>query len=143
MGARTGRYGALSDPGTGRDLDRAGLGRYRRPEVAVAAGRGDPLVDVPPSALVAAEAERLGQARLDAQELKIEADIGCGRHAQVIAELSGLIAAHPLREGLWGLLMRALDRAGRHAEALAAYARAREVIAEELGVDPGEQLQRL
>lgn len=105
--------------------------------------RGDALVDVPPSPLVAAEAERLGQARLDAHELRIEADIGCGRHAQVIAELSRLIAAHPLREGLWGLLMRALDGAGRHAEALAAYARAKDVIVEELGVDPGEQLQRL
>jgi DNA-binding SARP family transcriptional activator len=105
--------------------------------------RGDALVDVPPSALVAAEAERLGQARLDTRELRIEADIGCGRHAQVIAELSRLTAAHPLREGLWGLLMRALDGAGRHAEALAAYARAKDVIVEELGVDPGEQLQRL
>jgi DNA-binding SARP family transcriptional activator len=105
--------------------------------------RGDALVDVPPSELVTAEAERLGQARLDARELRIEADIGCGRHAQVIAELSRLIAAHPLREGLWALLMRALDGAGRHAEALAAYARAKDVIAEELGVDPGEPLQRL
>jgi DNA-binding SARP family transcriptional activator len=105
--------------------------------------RGDALVDVPPSALVTAEAERLGQARLDAHELRIEADIGCGRHAQVIAELSRLTAAHPLREGLWGLLMQALDGAGRHAEALAAYARARDVTVEELGVDPGEQLQRL
>jgi len=105
--------------------------------------RGDALVDVPPSELVTAEAERLGQARLDARELRIEADIDCGRHAQVIAELSRLIAAHPLREGLWGLLMRALHGAGRHAEALAAYARAKDVIAEELGVDPGEQLQRL
>jgi DNA-binding SARP family transcriptional activator len=62
--------------------------------------RGDALVDVPPSTLVAAEAERLGQARLDTHELRIEADIGCGRHAQVIAELSRLISTHPLREGL-------------------------------------------
>ena len=106
-------------------------------------GGATALVDVPPSPLVAAEAERLGQARLDAHELRIEADIGCGRHAQVIAELSRLTAAHPLREGLWGLLMQALDGAGRAREALAAYARAKDVIVEELGVDPGEQLQRL
>jgi DNA-binding SARP family transcriptional activator len=105
--------------------------------------RGEALVDVPPSPLVAAEAERLGQARLDAHELRIEADIGCGRHAHVVAELSRLTTAHPLREGLWGLLMQALDGAGRHAEALAAYTRAKDVIVEELGVDPGEQLQRL
>ena len=93
------------------------------------------------SALVGGRARRLEEARLDVLELSIEAEIGCGRHAQVIAELSRLTADHPLREGLWGLLMRALDAAGRHAEALAAYARAREVIAEELGVDPGEKLQ--
>ncbi len=110
---------------------------------ALALWRGGALVNVPPSALVAAEARRLEDARLDAQELRIGADISCGRHAQVTPELSRLIADHPLREGLWGLLMQALDGAGRHAEALATYGRARGVIVEELGVDPGEQLQRL
>jgi DNA-binding SARP family transcriptional activator len=104
---------------------------------------GGAFMDVPGSPLVAAETERLEDARLDALELRIAADIGCGRHAEVTPELSRLIADHPLREGLWGLLMRALDAAGRHAEALTAYARAKEVIVEELGVDPGEQLQQL
>jgi DNA-binding SARP family transcriptional activator len=104
---------------------------------------GSAFVDVPASELVTAEAGRLEGARLDALELRIEADIGCGRHAQVIPELFRLTSGHPMREGLWGLLMRALDGAGRHAEALTAYSRAREAIAEELGVDPGEQLQRL
>ena len=105
--------------------------------------RGGALVDVPSSALVAAEADRLEQDRLNALELRIGADIRCGRHAQVTPELSRLLADHPLREGFWGLLMHALDGAGRRAEALTTYARAREVLAEELGVDPGEQLQRL
>ena len=105
--------------------------------------RGGALVNVPSSALVAAEADRLEQDRLNALELRIGADIRCGRHAQVTPELSRLLADHPLREGFWGLLMHALDRAGRRAEALTTYARAREVLAEELGVDPGEQLQRL
>ncbi len=105
--------------------------------------RGGALVDVPASPLVAAEASRLEDARLDAAELRIAADVGCGRYVQVTPELTRLVADHPLREGLWGLLMQALDGAGRHAEALAAYARAREMIAEELGVDPGEQLQAL
>ena len=104
---------------------------------------GSAFVDVPASALVTAEADRLERARLDALELRIEADIGCGRHAQVIPELSRLTTEHPMREGLWGLLMRALDGVGRHAEALTAYSRARDAIADELGVDPGEQLQRL
>ena len=105
--------------------------------------RGDPYLDVPQSALVDPEAARLGAARLDALELSFEAEIDCGRYAEVIPELFRLTTDHPLREGLWGLLMRALNAAGRHAEALTAYARAREVIADELGVDPGEPLQAL
>jgi DNA-binding SARP family transcriptional activator len=105
--------------------------------------RGRPFVDVPPSTLIDAEVERLEELRLNVLELRIAADIGCGRHAQVTPELSRLVAEHPLQEGLWGLYLRALNGAGRHAEALAAYAKAREVIADELGVDPGEQLQRI
>jgi DNA-binding SARP family transcriptional activator/Tfp pilus assembly protein PilF len=105
--------------------------------------RGRALADVPPFALVTAEAERLEESRLTALELRIEADLGCGMHAQLVPELRRLLSDQPLREGLWGLLMQALDAAGRHAEALAAYGQARKVIAEELGVDPGPELQRL
>ena len=110
---------------------------------ALALWKGGALIDVPPSPLVSAEAERLEEARLDALELRLAADLGCGRHAQVTPELFRLVADHPMREGLWGLLMQALDGAGRHAEALTTYQRAKEAIAEELGVDPGEKLQRL
>jgi len=105
--------------------------------------RGTALADVPPSVLVAAEARRLEEARLMAAELRAEADLGCGHHAQLIPELRRLVADQPLREELWSLLIRALDGAGRHAEAVAAYGQAREVIADELGVDPGAELQRL
>jgi DNA-binding SARP family transcriptional activator len=105
--------------------------------------RGRALADVPPSALVAAEADRLEESRLAALELRIEADMGCGLHAQLVPELRRLLSDHPLREGLWALLIRALDAAGRHAEALAAYGQARAVISDELGVDPGPDLQRL
>jgi DNA-binding SARP family transcriptional activator len=105
--------------------------------------RGHPFVDVTPSDLITAEADRLEDLRLGVLELRVAADLGCRRHAQVAPELSRLVAQHPLREGLWALYLRALDGAGRHAEALAAYARAREVIADELGVDPGEQLQQI
>jgi DNA-binding SARP family transcriptional activator/tetratricopeptide (TPR) repeat protein len=104
---------------------------------------GAALIDVPPSPLVTAEAGRLEAARLDALELRLAADLDCGRHAQVTPELFRLVADHPMREGFWGLLMQALDGAGRHAEALTTYQRAKEAIAEELGVDPGEKLQRL
>ncbi|HEV2451517.1 MAG TPA: BTAD domain-containing putative transcriptional regulator [Streptosporangiaceae bacterium] len=105
--------------------------------------RDGALVDVPQSPLVAAEAARLEESRLNAIELRIEADIGCGRHAQVIPELSRLIADHPLQEGLRRLLMLALVGAGRRAEALTAYEQARKLIRDELGVAPGEPLQRL
>ncbi len=81
--------------------------------------------------------------RLTARELLAEADLGCGLHAQLVPELRRLVADQLLREELWGPLIRALDGAGRHAEAVAAYGQAREVIADELGVDPGGDLQRL
>ena len=105
--------------------------------------RGSPLADVPPAPLVEAEAERLAELRLDAAELRMTAELACGGHAQVVPELRRLLADHPLREGLWLLLIRALDGAGRHAEALDAYGQARSAIADELGVDPGAELRQL
>lgn len=111
--------------------------------VALDLWSGPALADVPASPAVAAEADRLEESRIQALELRIEADLGCGRQDEVAPELSRLVADHPLREGLWGLLMRALYGAGRQAEALETYARAREAIAAELGVDPGAALQQL
>ncbi|RJQ76144.1 transcriptional regulator [Pseudonocardiaceae bacterium YIM PH 21723] len=89
------------------------------------------------------ERSRLADMRLDAVEQRAERRLADGRPQEVIAELTGLVAAHPLREALHGLLMRALSRAGRQAEALAAYQRARSLLADELGVDPGPALQRI
>jgi DNA-binding SARP family transcriptional activator/Flp pilus assembly protein TadD len=105
--------------------------------------RGSALADVPPSALISAEADRLEESRLEAQVLKMQADLGCGEHARVVPEARRLLADHPIREELWTLLLRALQGSGRQAEALEAYGQAREVIAEELGVDPGAELQHL
>jgi DNA-binding SARP family transcriptional activator/tetratricopeptide (TPR) repeat protein len=105
--------------------------------------RGPLLADVPHSPALVIAAERATERWLDATELRIEADLACGRAAQLVAELRGLVADHPLRERLWALLMRALDEAGRRAEAFEAYALARRTIAEELGVEPGSELQRL
>src|SRR5215472_4986003 len=109
---------------------------------ALALWHGSPLADVPATTLVETEAERLAELRLDAAELRIKAELACGSHAQVIPELRRLLADHSLREGLWLLLMQALDGAGRHAEALDAYGQARTVIADELGVDPGPELRQ-
>jgi DNA-binding SARP family transcriptional activator len=109
---------------------------------ALALWHGSPLADVPLTTLVETEAERLAELGLDAAELRIRAELACGGYAQVIPELRRLLASHPIREGLWLLLMQALDGAGRHAEALDAYAQARNVISEELGVDPGAELRQ-
>ncbi len=138
-----GRFEALV--GQGRQALAHGDFRSAAATITEAIGlwRGPALADVPPSALVTAEAGRLEESCLDAVELRLEADIGCGRHAELVPELRRLVSSQPLREGLWSLLIRALDRAGRHAEALAAYGEARQVIADELGVDPGPELQRL
>ncbi|RAY13761.1 AfsR/SARP family transcriptional regulator [Actinomadura craniellae] len=86
----------------------------------------------------AAGAARLAELRLAAVEDRIDAELALG--AGDVAELRELVAAHPLRERPWGLLMRALDGTGRRAEALAVYAEARRVLAEELGTDPSPEL---
>jgi DNA-binding SARP family transcriptional activator/tetratricopeptide (TPR) repeat protein len=110
---------------------------------ALALWRGSPLADVPRSTMVAAEAERLVELKLDASELRITAELACGGHAQVVSDLRRLLADNPLREGLWVLLMKALNGSGRHAEALDAYGQARAAISGELGVDPGAELRTL
>jgi DNA-binding SARP family transcriptional activator/Flp pilus assembly protein TadD len=109
---------------------------------SLALWRGKALADVPPSAFVDAEAERLDELRLAALELRIEADIGCDRASLAIPDLRRLLTDQPLKEKLWLLLIRALDGAGRHAEALGAYEQARTVIADQLGVDPGPEMQQ-
>jgi DNA-binding SARP family transcriptional activator/DNA polymerase III delta prime subunit len=105
--------------------------------------RGPALADVADAPLARAEAARLEEARLAALEDRIETDLACGRHAQLVAELEALTRAHPLRERLWGHRMVALYRAGRQAEALRAYQELRTILGEELGLEPDSTLQRL
>jgi WD40 repeat protein/DNA-binding SARP family transcriptional activator len=90
-----------------------------------------------------AEADRLAELRLVALEDRIEAELRLGRHRELVAELEGLVRDQPLRERLWAQLMLALYRSGRQADALLAYQRARSVLVEELGIDPGTELRRL
>jgi DNA-binding SARP family transcriptional activator/tetratricopeptide (TPR) repeat protein len=105
--------------------------------------RGEPLADVESDALALREGPRLTEMRLQALELRIDADLYLGRHADVTAELRGLARAYPLREQMHALLMLALSRCGRQGEALAAYQHARQVLVEELGTEPGINLQAL
>ena len=105
--------------------------------------RGPVLADLADYAFIRPEAARLEELRLAALEARIEADLALGRHDALTAELEQLAADHPLRERLHGQLMLALYRCGRQAEALAAYRRVRDLLADELGIDPGEPLRRL
>jgi DNA-binding SARP family transcriptional activator len=105
--------------------------------------RGPALADVLEVESLALEAARLEELRLAAAEARIEADLGARLHAEVTGELERLVAEHPLRERLWQLLIVALYRGGRQAEALDAYRRARAMLAEELGLEPGEELREL
>jgi predicted ATPase/DNA-binding SARP family transcriptional activator len=105
--------------------------------------RGPALADVLEVEPLALEAARLEELRLAAIEARVEADLAAGLHAEVTGELEQLVAGHPLRERLWRLLMLALYRGGRQAEALDAYRRARTMLAQELGLEPGEELREL
>jgi DNA-binding SARP family transcriptional activator len=88
-------------------------------------------------------ANRLDERRLMAIEDRIEYRLGLGAHRELVAELVTLTSEHPLRERLWGFRMTALYRSGRQAEALAAYRAARQVLVDELGLEPGANLRRL
>jgi predicted ATPase/DNA-binding SARP family transcriptional activator len=105
--------------------------------------RGDPYPDLPDLASAQTERRRLVEQRLAAIEALAEARLALGQHSAMIAWLHELVAAYPLRERLWGLLMRALYRDGRQAEALAAFARLRATLIDELGADPTPALQVL
>ncbi len=114
-----------------------------RARAALALWRGDPLADVDSELLALREVPRLADLRLQALETRIECELHLGRHAEASAELRQMAAAHPLREHLHALLMLALYREGRQAEALAAYRAARRILLEELGAEPGPELRRL
>jgi DNA-binding SARP family transcriptional activator/Tfp pilus assembly protein PilF len=125
--ARYGRWDAAREI-----LDRA-LGLWR----------GEPLSDIPSETLRGRELPRIEEARLQALEWRIEADLRLGREDQVVQELGELTVRHPLRERFHAQLMLALARCGRRAEALEAYQRARRALVGELGVEPGPELRRL
>lgn len=105
--------------------------------------RGTPYAEFSGCASLEAEAERLSALRLDAMERRISADLARPGIAPPVAELEALVRWHPMRESFWALLMAAQYRAGRQGDALASYQRARATLAEELGVDPGPQLQEV
>lgn len=110
---------------------------------ALAAWTGPAFHEVADLPFARAEAQRLGELRLGAFERWAEAELAGGDAAQVAAELAGVVLDHPLRERMHELLMTALYRGGRQAEALAVYDGLRRRLADELGIDPSPSLQSL
>ena len=105
--------------------------------------RGEPLADFTYAGFFDAERTRLDELTLVAIETRAGADLTLGRHGELAAELEAWCRAHPLRERLWELLILALYRAGRQAEALRAYTEIRARLVDELGIEPGQPLREL
>ncbi|MER5973505.1 BTAD domain-containing putative transcriptional regulator [Streptomyces sp. NPDC002055] len=103
---------------------------------------GEPLAGLP-GPFVEAQRTRLEEWQLQLLETRLDLDLEVGCHAEAVSELTALTAAYPLRERLRALLMLALYRSGRQAEALAVYADTRRLLADELGVDPCTELNEL
>jgi DNA-binding SARP family transcriptional activator/DNA-binding beta-propeller fold protein YncE len=114
-----------------------------RLDEALALWRGPPLADLAYAPFAASKIGRLDELRLSALEDRIEADLTLGRHFELVPELTALVAEYPLCERLRVQLMVGLYRTGRQSEALEAYREARRMLAEELGIDPGPELQAL
>ena len=110
---------------------------------ALALFRGAPMEEFRYDDFARAEAARIEELRLHALELKLEAELALGRHDNVIPELELLIDEQPLRERFRAQLMLALYRGGRQVEALDVYQAGRSTLVEELGIEPGPELQRL
>jgi class 3 adenylate cyclase len=124
---------ASGDAGTASSALREALGLWRGPAYAEFESRG----------ALGAEASRLELLRLDAVRDRITADLALPDSSSAVGELDDLVRRYPTHEAFWALLMRALYRDGRQADALQAYLRARTALVEELGIEPGPALQRV
>lgn len=130
--AREGRAALTRDP----------VVAARRLEEAISLFRGPVLADLHEERGLQPEIARLDEERLSTLELRIEARLQLGEHAEVVGELQSLVRLHPWREQLTAQLMLALYRCGRQADALAAYTTTRRALVDELGIEPGPALRR-
>jgi pimeloyl-ACP methyl ester carboxylesterase len=112
-------------------------------EAALAVWRGPALADVAGDRITGAEAARLEEARRATEEDRVDAELASGRSDRAAAMAEALAAAEPLRERRWAQLILALYRSGRQAEALRRFALVRDLLRDELGVDPGPALRDL
>ena len=124
---------AAGEPERAAEILREALGLWR----------GPPLPEFAHEAFAQPAIARIEDLWLSVVEDRIEADLALGGHTELVGELQTLVTEHPLRERLRGYLMLALYRSGRQAEALQVYRDARQLLADELGIDPSPDLQRL
>lgn len=110
---------------------------------ALAMWQGSALADLTVGPVLARDVDHLDELRIDALELRIEADLALGGHRRLVAELRGLVAAHPLNEWFHARLIDALARSGRRGDALRAYLDLRHLLDRELGLEPSLELQQL
>jgi WD40 repeat protein/DNA-binding SARP family transcriptional activator len=110
---------------------------------ALALWRGDAYTEFADEDWARPEAQRLGELRLVASENLVDAELACGRAAELVPQLETLVAEHPLREAFQAQLMLALYRTGRQADALRAFQRYRTLLVEEMGLDPSPELAEL
>jgi predicted ATPase/DNA-binding SARP family transcriptional activator len=137
------RFGRLCEEGRTKLAEGDAAGAAETLRAALDLWRGAPLADLAWEPFAHAEVARLEELRLAALEDRIDADLALARHGQLIPELERLVVEEPLRERLRAQLMLALYRTGRQADALAVYQRARKVLVDELGIEPGESLRKL
>ena len=132
------------DLGRARQLRKAGdaTGAVIALDSALSLWRGIAFAGVP-GPFAETERVRLGELHSAAAEERADVLLSLGRHEEVVPDLTAMVADHPLRERMRGLLMIALYRCGRQAEALRLFAEGRKVLAEELGIDPGGDLSRI
>src|SRR5690349_6364573 len=116
-------------------------GRLLRDSLAL--WRGPPLAELTYERFAQATIARLEEMRLACREELIEAELELGHHAEVVTDLEALVREQPYRERPHGQLMLALYRCGRQADALAAFRRVRQLVLEELAVEPSTQLRDL
>ena len=124
---------AAGDPATAARLLREALALWR----------GRALAEFSDQPFAQAESARLEEVRESAREDLVDAELALGRHHDLVGELEVMVASHPLRERRWGQLLLARYRDGRQAEALEGFRALRRTLREELGVDPGPELQDL
>ncbi|MGW0768606.1 BTAD domain-containing putative transcriptional regulator [Streptomyces sp. NPDC002676] len=105
--------------------------------------RGEPFAGLEAGPLLTARIAQIGEARLGALELRIEADLQLGRHQALVAELRRLTVDHPLDERFTAQLMIAANRSGQRSTALDAYLRLRQRLVDKLGIEPSERLRKL